>query len=122
MVTTAGKGLVTWLAICLRAHNAPTGLFTWLLAEGGGGAGIPALRGPELAPLTRATLLLALLAIILLGVGLIVLVILGGRMVRRWARLTPPSRVPVRVPTPPPRPLLIDEDELANDPHDTSTD
>jgi hypothetical protein len=69
----------------------------------------------ELDPATRATLLLALLAIIVLGIGLIAMVILGGSMVRRWARLTPPSRVPVRVPTPPPRELILD-------PQDDETD
>jgi hypothetical protein len=76
----------------------------------------------ELDPATRATLLLALLAIILLGIGLIVMVILGGRMVRRWARLTPPTRVPVRVPTPPPRELVIEFEDDADDEHPGGTD
>jgi hypothetical protein len=57
-------------------------------------ANAPALPGAELDPATRATLLLALLAIILTGVGLIVMVILGARMVRRWSKFTPgPSAV-----------------------------
>jgi len=43
----------------------------------------------ELDPVTRGRLLLALLAIALLGVGLIVMIILGARMVRRRSRLPP---------------------------------
>jgi hypothetical protein len=83
---------------------------------------LPAQPITELDPATRATLLLALLAIIVLGIGLIVMVILGGRMVRRWARLTPPSRVPVRVPTPPPRELVIEFEDDANDEQPGGTD
>jgi len=111
MVASTGHGLVS------DAANA----IPWVLWGAEVAGDVPPLHGPELVSLTRATLLLALLAIILLGAGLIVLVVLGGRMVRRWARITPPSRVPVRVPTPPPRPLLID-DELDDDPHDTLPD
>lgn len=85
-----------------------SGPLLWAFADA---ADLPVERTGELDPATRATLLLALLAIIVLGIGLIVMVILGGRMVRRWARLTPPSRVPVRVPTPPPRELVIDFDD-----------
>jgi hypothetical protein len=71
----------------------------------------------ELDPATRATLLLALLGIVLAGVGLIVIVILGGRMVRRWARFTTPSR-----PAPKPRPHLpIDLSTLEDDPNVNGT-
>ena len=69
-------------------------------------------RVAELDPATRATLLLALLAIIVAGVGLILLVILGAHMVRRWARFSTPTR-----PKPQPRPHVpIDLSTLFNDP------
>jgi hypothetical protein len=98
------RGPALLVAIC----PVPGSLLLWAFADT---PDIPTEPVGELDPATRATLLLALLAIIVLGVGLIVMVILGGRMVRRWARLTPPSRVPVRVPTPPPRELVIDFDD-----------
>ncbi|HVU87772.1 MAG TPA: hypothetical protein VHD36_10660 [Pirellulales bacterium] len=94
----------TLVALC----PPPASVLLWAFVET---AELPVEPVAELDPATRATLLLALLAIIVLGVGLIVMVILGGRMVRRWARLTPPSRVPVRVPTPPPRELVIEFDD-----------
>jgi hypothetical protein len=73
---------------------------------------LPALPAAELDPATRATLLLALLAIILAGVGLIVMVILGARMVRRWSKFTPRRRA-IGKPRPrqmPPDELLFDDD------------
>jgi len=73
---------------------------------------LPALPAAELDPATRATLLLALLAIILAGVGLIVMVILGARMVRRWSKFTPRPR-PIGKPEPPqipPDDTLFDDD------------
>jgi hypothetical protein len=71
-----------------------------------------------LDPATRATLLLALLAIVLAGVGLIVMVILGGRMVRRWSRFTPRTRPVVKRPH---VPVPLDLASLNDDPPDTET-
>ncbi len=46
------------------------------------------------APLVRAKMLMALLALVVLGIGFVAAVILGGWMVRRLARQpVPPSRV-----------------------------
>jgi len=78
----------------------------------------PAPPIAEMDPATRATLLLALLAIVLVGVGLILMVIMGGRMVRRWSRFTPPPRAIGR---PRPRPDPLDSLELDDeaDPDET---
>lgn len=43
----------------------------------------------KLDPVTRGRLMMALLAIAVMGVGMIVMVILGARMVRRRLRLPP---------------------------------
>jgi hypothetical protein len=57
------------------------------------------VQGPvELDPVTRGRLMLALLAIAVLGVGLIVMVILGARMVRRRIRLPPQTHYDTPVP------------------------
>jgi hypothetical protein len=70
----------------------------------------------ELDPATRASLLLALLAIILAGAGLIVMVILGGRMVRRWSRFAPLTRPVVKRPHVP-----LDLSSLSDDPNGNET-
>ncbi|HUY32255.1 MAG TPA: hypothetical protein VMV69_05705 [Pirellulales bacterium] len=63
-------------------------LVPWLL-----GADDPAPK-PDLTPLVRAKMLMALLALTVLGIGLVAAVILGGWMVRRLARQpVSPSRV-----------------------------
>ncbi|HVC99210.1 MAG TPA: hypothetical protein VND64_36435 [Pirellulales bacterium] len=49
---------------------------------------------PALTPLARAKMLMALLALVVLGIGLVAAAILGGWMVRRLTRQpVPPSRV-----------------------------
>ena len=49
---------------------------------------------PAVSPLVRAKMLMALLALVVLGIGLVAAAILGGWMVRRLARQpVPPSRV-----------------------------
>ena len=75
------------------------------------GAGAPA---EQLDPATRARLLLALLAIVVLGVGLIVLVVLGGRMVRRWSRSLPPSQQ-LRRDSLAARPVVLDDSDENDD-------
>jgi hypothetical protein len=60
-------------------------LFAVLLAQ----AEAPVQAPVELDPVTRGRLMLALLAIAVMGAGLIVMVILGARMVRRRVRLPP---------------------------------
>ncbi len=62
---------------------------TWLSRELVAQIDGPAPGPVEIDPVTRGRLLLALLAIALMGIGLIVMVILGGRMVRRRLRLPP---------------------------------
>jgi hypothetical protein len=45
-------------------------------------------------PVVRAKLVMALLALVVLGIGLLVMVVMGGRYARRIARTPlPPSRV-----------------------------
>ncbi|HUY91895.1 MAG TPA: hypothetical protein VMV10_24355 [Pirellulales bacterium] len=47
-----------------------------------------------LEPVMRAKLIMALLALVLLGLGLVVLIVMGGRFARRVARTPlPPSRM-----------------------------
>ncbi len=71
----------------------------------------PAGPAAEMDPATRATLILALLAIVVLGVGMIAMVILGGQMVRRWSRFSPATR-----PLPKPRPHVpIDLSTLSDE-------
>jgi hypothetical protein len=99
--------------IVLRMPTVP------LLGFADGQPELPAApRLAELDPATRASLLLALLGIILAGVGLIVIVILGGRMVRRWSRFSTPSR-PVPKPSRPHVP--IDLSTLEDDSNVTDT-
>lgn len=73
----------------------------------------------ELDPVTRGRLMMALLAIALLGVGMIVMVILGARMVRRRIRLPPLERR--ETPLPPKRIFRSGQavDDAASDDHDT---
>jgi hypothetical protein len=71
-----------------RATLALVLLVPWLL-----GADETAPK-PAVAPLVRAKMLMALLALVVLGIGFVAAVILGGWMVRRLARQpVPPSRV-----------------------------
>jgi hypothetical protein len=64
-------------------------LLPWLL-----GADDPTPK-PALPPLLRAKMMLALLGLVVLGVGLVAAVVLGGWMVRRLARQRPAPSGPV---------------------------
>lgn len=84
------------VAACCRGWSSVSAMvgMPWLAAEVE-----PPGPAPEMDPVTRATLMLALLAIVALGVGMIAMVILAGQMVRRWSRFSPATR-----PLPKPRP------------------
>ncbi|HEV3005967.1 MAG TPA: hypothetical protein VGX78_15980 [Pirellulales bacterium] len=69
------RQLARWLTASCIVCLAP-----WLLGADG-----PAPK-PTLTPLVRAKAMMALLALVVLGIGLVAAVVLGGRMVRRLAR------------------------------------
>jgi hypothetical protein len=93
-------------------------LYAALLAQ----AEAPAAGPVELDPVTRGRLMMALLAIALMGAGLIVIVILGARMVRRRLRLPPLERR--ETPLPPKRIFRTGQatDDAADDDHDDDHD
>jgi hypothetical protein len=73
----------------------------------------------KLDPVTRGRLMMALLAIAVMGVGMIVMVILGARMVRRRLRL--PPIVHHETPLPPKRilkPRIVSDGTDSQDPLD----
>ncbi len=77
-------------ATTLRTPVA-AGIAAVLLAAGDGSLG-----PKQLDPVIRAKLLMALLGIVLLGLGLIVLIVIGARMVRRISRHEPRAKRPTQ--------------------------
>ncbi len=111
----AARGLAT-----LSALGVP--LLLGAGPERGAGERVPGIE--KLDPVTRTRVLLGLLAIILLGIGLLAMVVLAARMVRRWARYSPPRMVSTPLPPKPKRaePLPDDEETTDGDPASEHSD
>ncbi|MBI2824195.1 MAG: hypothetical protein HYX69_05870 [Planctomycetia bacterium] len=87
----------------------------WSFVAGAARADEPRAEGApaDIDPVTRARLMAALLAIVILGIGLVVMTMMAARMVRRWTRYTPPPLAPLRKKAPPQPPP--DEEFTTND-------
>lgn len=88
MVTSEppGAGSVSARSDTLVSHTDLTSLYALLLTPFAASPTFFAQLIDRLPALTKARLLMALLGIIVLGLGMILFVILGGRYVRRLSR------------------------------------